>query len=170
MNRHFLRDMMIALNFPTHFIHVVMACITSTSYTLMLNGCPTPTFQAKRGLCQGDPLSPLLFVIGMEYPSWSLKSVEDIYGFHHRCRRTKLSQLCFADDLMLFCKGDISSVRVLYQCIQSFSQASGLQANASKSVVYTAGVDTFTNRVICDLTHFPLGTLPFRYLGGPLSL
>ena len=121
MDWHFIKDMLVALNFSLHFIHIIMACITSTSYMLMINGCPTPPFQAKRGLRQGDLLSPLLFVIGMEYLSRSLKSVEDRYGFHPRCRRTKLTHLCFADDLMLFCKGDISLVRVLYECIQSFS-------------------------------------------------
>ena len=127
MDWKFLRDMLVALNFLIHFIRIIMAYITSTSYTLMINGYPTPPFQAKRGLRQGDPLSPLLFVIGMEYLSRSLKSVEDRYGFHPQCRRTKLTHLCFADDLMLFCKEDISSVRVFYECIQSISQASGFK-------------------------------------------
>lgn len=165
----FLRDLMVAFKFPTHFISIVMTCISSTSYSLLLNGCPSPIFQAKRGLRQGDPLSPLLFVIGMEYLSRLLRSVEDSYGFHPRCKRIKLSHLCFVDDLMLFCKGDVSSVRTLYNCILRFSQASGLQANSTKSAIYTAGVDTLVRDAIGDLTRFSFGTLPFRYLGVPLS-
>ena len=93
-----------------------------------------------RGLRQGDPLSPLLFVIGMEYLSRILRRVEGSYGFHPWCRRIKLSHLCFADDLMLFCKGDVSSVRTLHQCIHSFSQASRLHANSSKSAIYMIGL------------------------------
>lgn len=160
---------MVALNFPTHFITSVMACISSTTYTLMINGSPTPSFQAQRGLRQGDPLSPLLFVIGMEYLSCWLKSVEHMYGFHPRCRRAKLSHLCFADDLMLFCKGDLHSMQVLYQCIQAFSAASGLQANTSKSAIYTTRVDRPTKVAIQELTQFAFGSFPFCYLGVPLS-
>ncbi|XP_057535324.1 uncharacterized protein LOC130813502 [Amaranthus tricolor] len=122
-----------------------------------------------RGLYRGDPLSPLLFVIGMEYLSRILRRVEGSYGFHPWCRRIKLSHLCFADDLMLFCKGDVSSVRTLHQCIHSFSQASRLHANASKSAIYIIGVAPYIRSANGDLTHFSFGTLPFRYLGVPLS-
>ncbi|XP_057517996.1 uncharacterized protein LOC130798917 [Amaranthus tricolor] len=135
----------------------------------MLNSSPTLTFQAIRGLRQGDSLSPLLFVIGMEYLSRLFRSVEGQYGFHSRCKKTKLSHLCFADDLMLFYKGNVPSVRVLHQCIQAFSNTSRLQANASKVAIYIAGVTSTNRAAIGALTHFPFGSLPFRYLGIPLS-
>ena len=50
MDWSFLKDMMVALNFPLHFIHIVMSCISSTSYVLMINGCPVEPIKAKRGL------------------------------------------------------------------------------------------------------------------------
>ena len=128
------------LNFPPTFIKIIMTCITSTSYVIMLNGIPTPIFHAKRGLCQGDPLSPLLFVIGMEYLSRILRSAEGAFHFHPRCKTIILSHLCFVDDLMLFCKGDVSSVRSLCNCLHLFSQTSGLQAYSAKSAIYTAGM------------------------------
>lgn len=62
-----------------------MTCITSTSYVLLINGSPTNSFAAKRGLRQGDPLSLLIFVIGMEYMSRSLKNVVGTFGFHPKC-------------------------------------------------------------------------------------
>ena len=62
----FITEMLVVLKFPPTFIKIIMTCITSTSYVIMLNGIPTPIFRAKRGLRQEDPLSPLLFVIGME--------------------------------------------------------------------------------------------------------
>ncbi|XP_057528432.1 uncharacterized protein LOC130807292 [Amaranthus tricolor] len=148
MDWQFIKEMLVALNFPAHFIHIDMACIISTRYTIMINGTPTPTFQAKRGLRQGDPFSHLLFVIGMEYLSRILKSVEDQYGFHPRCRKTKLTHLCFPDDLMLFCKGDIPL-----------------------SALYTTGITPETKNSIGDeLTQFSFGTFPFKYLGIPLSI
>ena len=69
MAYEFLQDMLLALNFPTHFVKIVMICITSTQYSLLVNGSPFDIFHPKKGLRQGDPLSLLLFVIGIEYLS-----------------------------------------------------------------------------------------------------
>lgn len=60
-------------------------------------------------------------------------------------------------------------IRTLYQCIQSFSQALGLHANTSNSVIYTTGVASHIRVTIGDLTRFSFGTLSFRYLGVLLS-
>lgn len=59
MEGQFIKDMLVALKFPSHFIKIVMACIYSTSYSLLINGSPMEAFDAKRGLRQGDPMSPL---------------------------------------------------------------------------------------------------------------
>lgn len=60
MDWPFIKDMLVALRFPSHFIKIVMSCITSTSYSLVLNGNPMEPFKAQTGLQQGDPLSPYL--------------------------------------------------------------------------------------------------------------
>ena len=146
MDWQFIKMMQIALNFPSCFIYIVM-----------LNGSPTPIFQAKRGLWQGDPLFPQLFVISKKYLLRILKIFEDQYGFHPRCRKKRLTHLCFTDDLMLFCKGDVPSVCTLQQCIQTFSKASGLHANASKSAMYTIWITLETKKAIGELTQFPFG-------------
>lgn len=119
-----------------------LTCITSTSYVLILNGSSTNHIVAKRGLRQGDPLSPLLFVITMEYLSRSLKSIVGTFGFHPQYKTTKLTHLCFAEGLMIFCKGDVSSVRIICECLKGFSRTSGLHANSTKSTIYLAGVDS----------------------------
>lgn len=171
MDWNFIRDMLVALQFPPHFTNIVMISISSIKYSLLLNGCPMEAFAARRGLRQGDPMSPLLFVIGMEYLSRSLvyESMLHSFGFHPRCKRSKLTHLCFADDLMLFCKADLSSIRALVNCLDSFSQSFGLIANSAKSAIYAAGVSTQLGEAIAASTQFSLGKLPFRYLGVPLS-
>ena len=109
MDWSFLQDMLVAFNFPPQFIKIVMVCITSTQYYLLVNGSPSDIFAPKRGLRQGDPMSPLLFVIGMEYTSRLMIRVSSdrMFNFHPRCRRLSLNHLAFADDLILFSKGDL---------------------------------------------------------------
>ena len=170
LNWQFIKEMLIVLNFPHKFIKIIMTCITSISYVLLINGSPTPVFKVRRGIRQGDPLLSLLFVICMEYLSRLLKSVKGLYGLHPRCKTIKFSHLCFADDLMVFCKGDMLSIQVLCECIAIFTRTFGLQANSSKSALYTAGMPSDVQRTMVEISHFCLGTLPFTYLGVPLSL
>ena len=133
----FIRDMLVALNFPPHFIKIFMTCISSTQYSLLVNDNPSTVLKAKRGFRQGDPLSPLLFVIGMEYLSRSLHLLAhnpDFY-FHLRCRKLKLNHMCFADDLMLLCEGDLNSTKLIYNTLDLFAQTSGLCLNLSKFAI-----------------------------------
>ena len=142
MDWAFLHDMLIALNLPPHFIKIVMVCITSTQYSLLVNGYPLEIFKPKRSLSQGDPLSPLLFVIGMEYLSGTLAAAggSERFKFHPGCKNFKLNHLCFADDLMLFCRGDITSAQILCNCLDTFAASFSLHANASKLAIYLAGI------------------------------
>ena len=134
----------------------------------MINGSPTNIFAAKRELRQGDPLSPLLFVIGMEYLSRSLKSIAGTFSLHPGCKFINLTHLCFVNNWMIFYKGDLSSVRVNCECIK-VSNTSELHANTKKSAIYLVGIDSSLKDDIRDISQFALGTLPFSYLGVPLS-
>lgn len=137
MEWSFLHDMLTALNFPPNFICVIMACICSTQYSIMLNGSPSETIKPKRGLRQGDPKSPLLFVLGMEYLSCTLTMIgsHKDFKFHPRCKKLKLNHHSFANDLMLFCKGDLLSAHLLCNELESFAETSGLCANLAKSAI-----------------------------------
>ena len=74
MDWDFIKNMMIALNFPLNFVSTIYTCISTTQFALMLNGQPLELFWSRRGIRQGDPMSPLIFVIGMEYFSRLLKA------------------------------------------------------------------------------------------------
>ena len=119
----FLKEMMQALRFPNSFTSLVMECVTTPMFSLMLNGQMEGFFKSSRGLRQGDPISPLLFVICMEYLSRILTKLGDLtqFQFHPRCREMKLIQMCFADDLIMCCKGDYASVYLMLKALISSS-------------------------------------------------
>ena len=171
MDWFFIKDMRIAHGFPHHFMKIVFTCISTASFSLVVNGVPLPRLQAKRGLRQGDPMSPLLFVIGMEYLSRILEcaSIDPLFKYHPICKLIKLNHLCFADDLMLFSKGNLSSIQIIYKGLEVIAFSSGLCANTSKSAIYLAGVTEQQQRDILTHTSHPLGKLPFKYLGVPLN-
>ena len=166
----FLKSMLEQLGFPNSFVQIVMECVTTPMFSLMVNGSMQGFFKSRRGLRQGDPMSPLLFVICMEYLSRILQKMSALpqFQFHPRCRDIKLTHLCFADDLILCSKGDFPSIYLLLQAFKLFSTTSGLSANIQKSSVYCHGMtESDVTRVIAA-SGFTRSALPFRYLGVPI--
>lgn len=84
-------------------------------------------------------MSPYLFVIAMEYFSRMMGAKNKAFKFHPKCHRIGINHICFADDLMVFCRGDISSTKLISETLEDFSKASGLKINASKSTLFMGG-------------------------------
>ncbi|XP_074313673.1 uncharacterized protein LOC141648862 [Silene latifolia] len=113
-----------------------MTCVRTVSYSLVLNGVNFTYFHGAKELRQGDPISPLLFTVTIEYLSRILDRVTTTMKFHPLCGQLRLSHLLFADDLLLFSKGDSQSIMILLRAFATFSVATGLQMNAMKSNIY----------------------------------
>ncbi|GJW60305.1 RNA-directed DNA polymerase, eukaryota, reverse transcriptase zinc-binding domain protein [Tanacetum coccineum] len=79
-----------------------------------------------------------------------------------------LTQLCFADDLLMLCNGDHVSVEVLKDGITEFSKESGLVLNIHKSTIFFGSVKENEKQRILEVMSFVVGTLPMKYLGVPL--
>ncbi|KAL0284163.1 UNVERIFIED_CONTAM: putative mitochondrial protein [Sesamum radiatum] len=111
----FLSAVLHLFGFPDIFIGWIEECVTTPMFSVCINGNPHGFFKGSRGLRQGDPMSPFLFVLIMEVLQLMLQQLIDQnegFSFHWRCKEIGLFQLCFADDLLLFCKADVASVRI----------------------------------------------------------
>ncbi|XP_074314153.1 uncharacterized protein LOC141649358 [Silene latifolia] len=108
----FIQSMLEGLKFPPMFTKWIMGCVSGSWFTLKINGSHHGFFKGRSGVRQGDPLSPFLFVLSMEVLSRSLRGMCSIHGvsYHPKCSRLKLTHLVFADDLMIFTRGDLPSV------------------------------------------------------------
>ncbi|XP_074291593.1 uncharacterized protein LOC141618396 [Silene latifolia] len=157
--------------FPEKFRKWIMGCITSTWFSLKVNGDHIGFFKGASGLKQGDPLSPFLFVMSMEILSRILRGIHKLHqvSYHPKCGRIGLNHMIFADDLMLFVRGDVPSVRAITSSLDFFAKMSGLVGNPDKTNIYMGGIRENIKREILNATGSTEGDFPFRYLGVPLN-
>ncbi|GJX75384.1 RNA-directed DNA polymerase, eukaryota, reverse transcriptase zinc-binding domain protein [Tanacetum coccineum] len=171
MEWEFLSSCVKYFGFHEKMIKWVMSCVSSTSFTINVNGAHIGFFKGMRGLRQGDPLSPYLFTLIMEVLNFILKREIDrssSFRYHWQCKEVKLTHLCFADDLLMFCNGDSAYVAVLNKALMEFGGMSGLLPNIAKSKVFFGNVTEVTRLRILNIIPFHEGSLPVRYLGVPL--
>ncbi|KAL9685913.1 hypothetical protein QQ045_023367 [Rhodiola kirilowii] len=168
----FLLKMFSALGFSNKWIDLIYRNIANCWYSVVWNRKQYGFFKSNRGVRQGDPLSPTLFILAMEFFSRLLNneiSNNRIMAFQlHGCRNN-VHHLLYADDLLIFTNGHKRSVQRLLETINVFCQVSGQQLNASKSRIFFSkhiGVDR--RKSLLDLTHFQEGSFPTQYLGAPL--
>ncbi|XP_074277279.1 uncharacterized protein LOC141600921 [Silene latifolia] len=163
----FLHEMLVHLQFPKTSIDLIMQCVSSSSYSFALNGEVFGFFKGRRGLRQGDPLSPLLFTICLDYLSrlFGVLHLFPSFKFHPLCNKLSLNHQCFADDLLMFSRGDLTSITLMLRAFSTFSLASGLHMNSGKSSFYCNGMGDSMVKDIESLTGMKRGSIPFKYLG-----
>lgn len=159
-----------AIGIPALMISWIHKCISTAHFTVSLNGGTHGYFRASRGLRQGDPLSPYLFVLAMEgFHGIMQKAVQlPQFKYHWRCAKNNITHVCFADDLLVFCHGNRDTVGVIRQALEEFSDHSGLQINLAKSAMYLTGITRAEKEDIERAGGIKLSRLPVKYLGVPL--
>lgn len=71
----FIRQVLKFFNLPNCFIQLIMKCISSASYSILINSSPTTFFYPSRGIRQSDPISPYIFILCIDYLSYLMKQV-----------------------------------------------------------------------------------------------
>ena len=170
----FLIQVLEKMGFGSRWVSWVKWCISTASFSIMVNGSPAGFFQSSRGLRQGDPLSPYLFVIGMEVLSRLLNravSGNYLYGCKIGDREGEgsvISHLLYADDTLLFCDANKDQLKYLSWVLMWFEVLSGLRINLKKSEIIPIGpVDNVQE--LADEIGCGIGSLPSYYLGLPLG-
>lgn len=107
----FLFDIMVVMGFPAILINWVKKCVTSTMFSVVINGELVGYFPGQRGLRLGDPISPYLFLLVMEGFSSLLRYRIGLgrFTYHPRYSALQLSHVIFADDLFILCGADPDS-------------------------------------------------------------
>ncbi|CAH9147761.1 unnamed protein product [Cuscuta epithymum] len=98
-----------------------------------------------------------------------MRTKQGSFNFHPQCSSLGITHLAYADDLMLFSRGDTYSIRILVDALKEFGDVSGLRVNHDKSNIFVGGVRDLELQNILDLVDYGQGTFPVRYLGIPLA-
>ncbi|GJW00158.1 RNA-directed DNA polymerase, eukaryota, reverse transcriptase zinc-binding domain protein [Tanacetum coccineum] len=171
VNWNFLEDILKGFGFHEKMVNWIMKCVTSTSFSIVVNGESCSFFKGGRGLRQGDPMSPYLFTLVMEILNLlMLRKVESnrSFQYHFGCNQLKITHICSADDLLMLCHGDVDSVRIIKEFIEEFRDVSGLLPNYNKSTIIFGSVNDEDRQRILDICPFKVESLPVKYLGVPL--
>ena len=128
INWQFLLEILSLMGFPSMFIGWIRECVSTPRFSININGELVGFFGSSRGLRHGDSISSYLFVLVMEVLSMLIRykveqsaSIGQPFQYHWRCNKTRITHLCFADDLMLFCSGSSQSAKVLHTALLEFS-------------------------------------------------
>lgn len=134
----FLQAVLSQLGFDPTWVSWIMSCVESVSYSFLVNGSPMGSVTPSRGIRQGDPLSPYLFILCTEVLS-SLCEKAQIDGSLPGIRVARgcpsVNHLLFADDTMFFCRSSSSSVAALLKILRDYEELSGQCINFAKSSI-----------------------------------
>lgn len=171
INREFVYYIMHCMNFPIKFIQWIKECLSSPTFSILLNGSSNGFFGSNKGIRHGDPISPYIFVLVMEF--WSigmeLASANGSIRSYKRNPKLQVTHLFFADDMLVFCNADRKSFEGFNALLHNLALNTGLVINRGKSrVFFSKGASNKSQ--LCRIVDIPKGKFLVRYLGLPLSI
>ncbi|XP_062100050.1 uncharacterized protein LOC133805919 [Humulus lupulus] len=169
-----LKTVLSRLGFHKNFVGWIMKCVTTSSFTLLLNGGKVGSITPTRGLRQGDPLSPTLFIIATDVIFCLLMRDErnkNLKGFKVIRHVTSISHLLFVDDIVLCGKATLKETKALMGCLDKFYTWSGEKISKLKlSVFFSNCVPQSTRMDLTDILQMPRVKNDCLHLGLPLLM
>ncbi|XP_075092306.1 uncharacterized protein LOC107821421 [Nicotiana tabacum] len=174
VNWSFLLRMLEQMGFGQKWIRWMKFCISTVKFSILINGSPKGYFHSHRGLRQGDPLSPFLFIIAMEGLNNMIKTAKVsgwVKGFEVNrsgANNLEITHLQYADDTLVFCDAEKDQLRFLRIILVLFEGVSGLHINWRKSNIFP--INEVNNMgQLTQILGGEVGSLPTVYLGMPLG-
>ena len=164
----FLLEILSHLGFGATWRSLLYNLLRSASTQVMLNCEPGDFIFHQRGLRQGDPLSPMLFILVMDALNSLFTKAESeglLRPLHSSGQRLSL----YADDVALFIRPEAEDLHLTKDLLQIFGEASGLQTNLQKSCVIPIQCDGDIVEVVSQSLHCTTSSFPTTYLGLPIS-
>ena len=167
----FVECLLKKMGFHSKWVDLMMECITTISYSILINGEPSHTIHPSRGLRQRDPLSPYIFLLcteGLHGLLTRAAASGDIRGISICRNEPRLTHLFFADNSLLFCRASIQECMHIQALLSTYEEASRQKLNRDKTTLFFSKItDTEIQDSIKDL----LGVLEIKqyekYLGLP---
>lgn len=134
----FLREIMEKLGFDQKWIQLIMACVTSVSFSVLINGTPYGHFTPTRGIRQGDSLSPYLFLLCAEVLSQMIDISQELKQFQGMVlarHYPTVTHLLFADDSLFFIRAGDKNAQCMAVILDNYEKVSGQKVNLSKSSI-----------------------------------
>ncbi|GMI75496.1 hypothetical protein like AT4G29090 [Hibiscus trionum] len=167
----FLEGMLLKIGFAEGWVRLIMKCVRTVTYSFCMNGCNDNRFYPSRGLRQGDPLSPYLFLVCAEGLSTLMNeahALKTIKAATIGRERLVVGHLLFADDCILFGDASVEGASNMKGLLQNFGNASGQRVNFGKSLVFfSSNVDPSLREQIGMLLGVRVSLNPEKYLGLP---
>ncbi|WMV52976.1 hypothetical protein MTR67_046361 [Solanum verrucosum] len=174
VNWNYLFKVLSDMGFGRKWVNWIKFCVSTVKFSIIINGSPEGFFQSQRGLRQGDPMSPFLFLLAMEGLNYMVRKANElgwIRGFGaytNRANNMEITHLLYADDSLVFCGAEVSQIRHLRAILTIFEAISGLHVNWQKSCLFP--VNQVNNmQGLVDNLGCQVASLPTKYLGMPLG-
>jgi mannosylglycoprotein endo-beta-mannosidase len=164
-----LQEILLARGFSNTWVDWISKILSTSKTAVLVNGCPGSWITCKRGLRQGDPLSPYLFLIVAETLQRLVKCAAPEIA-HPVDSQAPGAVLQYADDTLILLKGDLHGVQVLKGILDDFAAATGLRINFSKSSAVPICMEDQLIAQCISALGCKQETFPQTYLGLPLSV
>jgi hypothetical protein len=168
---NFLQATLSSMNFPIRMVNTIMKCVTTVNFSILINGKPSPHFYPQRGLRQGDPLSPYLFILCADVLSALITNAhlkKTIHGVKIAPKAPEITHLFFADDSVIFCRATEAETTSIKDILSTYQAASGQLVNYSKSeIIFSKRVPRISKTAIQQILHMPTVHHFAKYLGQP---
>ncbi|KAL0373099.1 UNVERIFIED_CONTAM: hypothetical protein Scaly_0991500 [Sesamum calycinum] len=167
----FLYQVLQRKGFPQRWIGLVANAISHCWFSVLVNGEHAGFFHSTRGLRQGDPLSPTLFVLAADYLSRGLERLFAAHPtmFYQAPGLIRVSHLAYADDMMIFTTTCRQNMELLRDFLRAYERVSGQLINGSKSsFIVGRQASSLQTQAVQDVLGYQLKHLPITYLGVPL--